>query len=784
IWVRDKTGAYVPWERTYPEITKRSPVPVYGVIDYMLDFGVLGGMVQSPKYHALEAAGMAERILRGESPARIPVHMRSHNVLMFDYRAIRKWNIDEERLPDGVIINRPKGLYYKYRKWVWGAFGTLCFLLLVIMILLGNIIRRKRAEAALAEREEWYRSLFEGSLDAIVITTEDGRILDANAAWCRLFGYKKEELSGLNVSRGWADPMQREIWQKELKEKGSVRDYEFKGIGKDGIVRDLLLSTTVRKDAEGNVAYQNICRDITEQKEAEKRVTRSEKRFRDLFDSVSDLIYTQDLEGRFLTANRALSRIFGYEVGELIGRKASDFMKPEWRSLFEKEYLEGIKSCGHHEGITAYFTRGGRKIYIEYHSNLVLPEEGEPYISGTGRDVTERVLTERQIKKVQDQLQQAQKMEAIGTLAGGISHDFNNLLQAIMGYTQIIMMGKDRDDPDLGRLKEIEKAAQRASELTQQLLTFSRKVESKLRPVDLNLEVRAVEKLLKRTIPKMIRIELHLQEGLKIINADPAQMEQVMMNLGVNARDAMPDGGKLVIKTENVILDEEYSRTHMGAVPGEYVLLSISDTGHGMDRETLEHIFEPFYTTKETGKGTGLGLSMVYGIVKNHQGYIACSSEPGEGTTFRIYFPAIESGTMEQEAEKDEERDAPGGNETILLVDDEAFLRELGAEMLGRFGYTVLQAENGETALEIYEKKRAEISLIVLDLIMPGMGGKKCLEEILRMNPRAKVVIASGYSVNGSPQDVLDAGARGYIRKPYDLRQMLDAVREALDEKD
>ena len=345
------------------------------------------------------------------------------------------------------------------------------------------------------------------------------------------------------------------------------------------------------------------------------------------------------------------------------------------------------------------------------------------------------------------------------------------------------MMDKEKGDPDLGRLAEIEKAARRASELTRQILSFSRKVESKLRPVDLNQSVLQVQKLLKRTIPKMIGIELHLQEGLKAINADPAQVEQAMMNFGVNARDAMPGGGRLIIETENVTLDEEYCKTHLGAVPGEYVLLTISDTGCGMDRETLEHIFEPFYTTKETGTGTGLGLSMVYGIVKSHGGYINCYSNPGDGTTFRIYFPAFEAGNVAHGAKIEHEEDLPRGSETILLVDDEKFLRDLGKEMLERVGYRVLMANKGEMAIEIYKEKREGISLVILDLIMPGMGGRKCLEELLRIDPEVKVIIASGYSINGPAQESLDAGAKGFISKPYELRKMLDAVRKVLNQK-
>jgi CheY-like chemotaxis protein len=374
-------------------------------------------------------------------------------------------------------------------------------------------------------------------------------------------------------------------------------------------------------------------------------------------------------------------------------------------------------------------------------------------------------------------------MEAVGTLAGGIAHDFNNLLQAIQGYSDLLLLDKNKDDPGYRELQEIRRAGQRASELTQQLLTFSQKVESRLRPVNLNHEVTEVENLLKRTIPKMIRIELHLADTLGTINADPAQIEQVIMNLGVNARDAMPEGGTLIIETQDTTLDEQYCSTHLGAIPGDYVLLTISDTGHGMDNETLEHIFEPFYTTKETGKGTGLGLAMVYGIVKGHHGYITYCSEPGEGTTFKIYLPVIRPEGKAQNAEHEDNGVIIRGTETVLLVDDEEPIRELGKDTLARFGYTVIMAPDGESALELYREKNKEIDLIILDLIMPGMGGRKCLERLLKINPQARVLIASGYSVNGPTKEALAAGARGFISKPYDLTQMLKAVREALDKE-
>ena len=344
----------------------------------------------------------------------------------------------------------------------------------------------------------------------------------------------------------------------------------------------------------------------------------------------------------------------------------------------------------------------------------------------------------------------------------------------------MLLIGKDERDPSYADLQKINQAARNGADLVKRILTFSRKAEINSRPLNLNHEIEQAKKLLTRTIPKMIEIELILSDDLATVNADPTQVEQILMNLAVNARDAMPDGGKLTFETKNVTLDEEYCGLHVGAKPGDYVMLSVSDTGHGMDHETLNHIFEPFYTTKETGKGTGLGLAMVYGIVKQHDGYITCYSEPGMGTTFKIYLPVIPT---EAKSETPTEKPIlPRGTETILLVDDEEMIRELGKRILERSGYTVLTAANGKEALNLYRKQGSEISLVILDLIMPEMGGKQCLEELLKIDPQVKVLIASGYSGGGETKKTIETGARGFVGKPYDMRQMLQAVRQVLDQ--
>ncbi len=314
----------------------------------------------------------------------------------------------------------------------------------------------------------------------------------------------------------------------------------------------------------------------------------------------------------------------------------------------------------------------------------------------------------------------------------------------------------------------------------QRLLMFSRKSEPKPVPMNLNKQIVQVEKLLRRTIPKMIDIKLELSADLPTINADPSQVEQVLMNLAVNARDAMPDAGKLTVKTDLVMLDEDYCRLHVEANPGKHVLLEISDTGQGMDKETVEHIFEPFFTTKEMGRGTGLGLAMAYGIVKHHNGHITVYSEVGKGSTFRVYLPAV---PVEAETAMEDSGIMPAfGTETVLLVDDEEFLRELGTRILRKNGYTVLQAVNGKEALGLFRKEHSQISLVILDLIMPEMGGTECLKELLKIDPQVKVLIASGFSADASIRDTIQMGARGFVSKPFRVKELLRHIRKALDE--
>jgi signal transduction histidine kinase/CheY-like chemotaxis protein len=409
-----------------------------------------------------------------------------------------------------------------------------------------------------------------------------------------------------------------------------------------------------------------------------------------------------------------------------------------------------------------------------------------------GRMVHLQIATDiSHFKKMQEEkeaaesrLQQAQKMESIGRLAGGIAHDFNNILAVINGYADIALMNPQDGDTVSDNLNNILSASHRAEVLVKQIMAFSRKAEIQLERLDLNQVVNDGVKLIQRTIPKMIEIELHLEPKLKTIRGDAYQLEQVLLNLAANARDAMPEGGRLIVETANTHIDDKYASKYLEARPGDYTLLMVSDTGTGMNEEELRHIFEPFYTTKEIGRGTGLGMASVYGIIKGHDGYINCYSEIDKGTAIKIYLP-VESQAAEADAEPEVRQDEIPellGNETILLVDDDENLRDVGLSIFQNVGYQVITAASGEEALELFQKLGTKIDLIVLDLGMPGMGGKRCLQEILTLKPSQKVLIASGYSANGNIKDMIQYGASGYITKPYRRNQLLGSVRQILED--
>lgn len=510
-----------------------------------------------------------------------------------------------------------------------------------------------------------------------------------------------------------------------------------------------------------------------------QRMREREEQFRALSENAPDIIYTTDITGAFMYVNPAWERLLGHVKEEVCGKFFVAFVKQDDVRRFRKLFEEIRDNRRHFSGVdgTILHKNGSERLFDMSGAPNLDAEGNCVGVVGTFRDVTKQ-------RSLEKQLLHASKMEAVGTLTGGIAHDFNNIIQAISGYNQLLMMKKSESDPDWKYLANIDRLNQRATDLVKQLLIFSRKVDINLQAMDLNAEINEYYNLLKEVIPRMISIDLDMDTGLWKIKGDSAQLGQVFMNLSVNARDAMPEGGILRISTENVIVKEKIVRHGIELNPGCFVLLRVSDTGHGMNPETVAHIFEPFYSTKEASQGTGLGLAVVYGIVVNHGGHICCESEPGRGTTFNIYFPALGGAVSEAHVADNEPEEGKfsAGREILLLVDDEEHLLETTRMLLEQYGYRVLTAVSGEKAIEIFRNEKANISLVILDLLMPGMGGIKCFDALRDLDPDIKVIISSGYMASNMQREVMDKGAVGFLQKPYRRRDILKIIRRELDQ--
>jgi two-component system, cell cycle sensor histidine kinase and response regulator CckA len=529
------------------------------------------------------------------------------------------------------------------------------------------------------------------------------------------------------------------------------------------------------KDSVTSVLLERSIRHALERKQAAEALQLSEERYRDIVENAHDFIYSHDLNGNYTSINNAGEQITGYTREETLTMNFVQTVAPDFVEIAQELIagkLAGEKGSACDLEIVA---KDGRHIALEINTKLVFRDGALIGVQGTARDVTER-------KALEEQLRQSQKMEAIGRLAGGIAHDFNNLLTAITGYSELSMNQLGDEDPLFDNLQEIKKAGDRAASLTRQLLAFSRKQVLQPKVLDLNLVVSDMEKMLTRLIGEHIELFTVLEPKLESIKVDPGQIEQIIMNLAVNARDAMPQGGRLTIETRNVLLDDEYARKHIAVTPGPFVMLAVSDSGSGIDSETQSRIFEPFFTTKEVGKGTGLGLSTVYGIVKQSGGNIWVHSEVGLGTTFTIYLPRTDENLQTYKRESRNERGLRG-TETVLIAEDEEVVRKLACQVLRMQGYQLLEAADGNEALLISQTHLAPIDLLITDVIMPGMSGAELANRLTGLRPESKVLLMSGYTDSAIVHlEVLDGGAN-FIQKPFSPEALAIKVREVLDAK-
>jgi two-component system cell cycle sensor histidine kinase/response regulator CckA len=548
---------------------------------------------------------------------------------------------------------------------------------------------------------------------------------------------------------------------------------EGKAVGLLGIVNKP--GGFTENDARLAAAFGELAAIALRSSQALESLETSEEWFRSVVQTASDAIITADSRGNIVLWNQAAETIFGYSADEAIGKPFTLIIPEQFREAHQKGVPRAVSTGQSSVSGKMVEMVGLRKDGNEFPLELSLAtwktREGA-FLTVTIHDITKR-------KHLEDQLRQSQRMEAIGRLAGGVAHDFNNLLTTIIGYSDILLKCLNGQDPLREDVEEIGRAAKRAASLTRQLLAFSRKQVLQPQSLDLNVLVSDVDKMLHRIIGEDIELVNDLDPGLGRVKADPGQVEQIIMNLAINARDAMPQGGRLTIKTENVTLDEDYYQIIPGARPGRFVCLSVTDTGVGMTKETLQHIFEPFFSTKENG--TGLGLAVAYGIVKQHEGWINVYSEPGHGSTFRVYLPAFAVEPGEERVEAIPLQELQGRGEWILLVEDEAAVRELVARSLGENGYVVFKAASAQEALEIFARERGKFHLIFSDVVLPDGTGLQLADQFLPRNPELRVLLSSGYTAQKSQWPLISERGFRFLQKPYTLADLLRALRAAVD---
>ncbi len=700
------------------------------------------------------------------------------------YKALGKWM---ERPPTVVV---PQYLY-----WVMGVIGGLLALAFVFVVLLRIQVRTKtrhlvQANETLRESENNYRNLFETMAQGVVYQDAEGAIISANPAAERILGLSLDEMRGLKS----VDPRGRAVREDGSPFPGEEHPAMVAlrtGKAVSGVImgvyhsktdetRWILVDATPDFSPGGTRPSQvyTMFADITDRKRAEESLRNQHRELAQIFDTLPDALVYADVEQRIVRVNPAFVRIFGYEPGAVIGKKTAVLYKrtEDFEEQGRKRY--NVDALPSYEPYDVDYRRANGEVFTgETVGSSIFNSKGELVgMFGLVRDISER-------RRLESQLEQAQKMESVGRLAGGVAHDFNNLLSIILGYGEMLLNDFPHEHPSYESLENIVQAAMRAKDLTRQLLAFSRKQVLEMHPVNVNNVVTGFERLLRRVIGEDIALELTLATDPCRVVADTGQLEQVFMNLAVNARDAMPDGGTLTIETALTELEETYTANKPDITPGEYVMISISDTGHGMDTGTLEHIFEPFFTTKGKEKGTGLGLATSYGIIKQHGGSIWVYSEPGIGTTFKIYLPLCKENTETQK----KDFQAPinlKGTETILLVEDNEQVRQLAFTILSQYGYTVLSADSGEAALAILDGHAGPLDVLLTDVVMPGMNGTELFDRIPARFPKVKALYMSGYTDDLiAHRGVLEKGLH-FIQKPFSVKTIAEKVRAVLDESE
>jgi len=648
------------------------------------------------------------------------------------------------------------------------------------LISLIDMTERMLAEEALRESEEKYRSLVDNMQDTLYRCDREGDITFVSPSGVQLLGFDSvEELIGKNIAETfYYKPEMRTLFINELNKSGKVTNYEIILKRKDGSPCIVSTNSQFIYDKHGKIiGVEGIFSDITQRKQAEEMSRQSEEKFTKIFMMTPDCVaITRIKDGLIIDVNKGFEEITGWKRNEAVGLTCYDI--GFWGETAERNYMVDELNAGrdilHHE---FQFRRIEGSLRTGVYSVRPINIGGEDCLIFVLQDITDwKHLTEDRLK-LEHQLFQSQKMDAIGQLASGVAHDFNNILMGIQANASLMMMEHDPEHPHHQRLKRMEDHIKRGANLTGQLLGFAREGKYEVKTVSINnLILQSAQFFLETR--KEIEVDFKLQDDLYPIEADPGQIEQVLLNIYINAGHAMPKGGHLDIQTVNVNLQEAEAKD-LNTMPGDYVKISISDTGTGMDAKTLERIFEPFFTTKSQQGGTGLGLASAYGIIRNHEGCINACSRPGQGSTFNIYLPSSVK-KVEMEKKTAENRVVLSGNGGILLVDDESLILDTASDLLKRLGYTVYKAATGQEAVSIYCENQNRIDLVILDMILPGMSGSHVFGILRDINPDVKVILSSGYGLQGEVRNVMEMGCQGFIQKPYSVSDLSNIVHHIL----
>ncbi len=649
------------------------------------------------------------------------------------------------------------------------------------LMVLRDITERKRAERALQQSEERHRLFLERLPEPVVVYDMEGRVMYANPAFESTFGWSREELLGSRPD--FVPPGEKDCTNQALMammQGRPVKNLETRRLRKDGRVLDIHLDTAPFRDGSGRqVGNIVLMRDVTDLKSARQGLRRSEARNRAILEAAADPMVVYDMEGRVTYFNPAFTRVFGWSLPERLGRRLDDFVPPEYRQE-ARQMLDRVLKGESFSGIESErYTKSGERIPVSISGAIFRDQDGRH----AGSVINLRDISET--KKLEAQLLQSQKLEALGTLAGGVAHEFNNTLMAIRGYSQLLRELADRE-PDLAHyLEKIEDATAKVADLTDTMLGFSRLEDGSKVPLELNQVVKEVATLLRGSLPPSISLELDLSPDLPLVMGNPNQLEQVVLNLAVNARDAMPSGGRLGLRTRLCRLDQEFCQANPWARPGPYLELEVSDTGQGVPEEMMERIFEPFFTTKEPGKGTGLGLSVAYSVIKNHGGGILVRSTPGQGSGFCFYLPVSREAAPPAPDPAGPATVPRGQGQRVLVADDEEHIRDIMRQALEAYHYQVELAGHGAQALEMYQQALQEgnpFALVLLDLAMPVMDGCQCLEGLARIDPGARVLVTTGQLSRLEELEPFRAQVRGVLRKPFDLNHLAREIARALSE--